>query len=53
MTRIASLQLNEAMTRIASLQLNEAMTRIASRRNGTILLDPSCRVEFPSKVLGT
>jgi hypothetical protein len=25
------------------------MERIASRRNGTISLDPSCRVEIPDK----
>jgi hypothetical protein len=27
----------------------EAMRRIAPRRNGTILLDPSCRVKIPEK----
>ena len=34
----------EAMARIAPSQPNEAMVRIAPRMNGTILLDPSCRV---------
>jgi hypothetical protein len=34
----------EAMARIASSQPNEAMARIAPRRNGTISLDPSFRV---------
>jgi hypothetical protein len=36
----------EAMARIAPSQPNEAMARIASRRNGTISLDPSCRVKI-------
>jgi hypothetical protein len=39
----------EAMARIAPSQPNEAMARIASRRNGTISLDPSCRVKIPEK----
>jgi hypothetical protein len=39
----------EAMARIAPLQLKEAMSRIASNRNGTILLDLSCRVKIPEK----
>jgi hypothetical protein len=43
----------EAMARIALSQPNEAMARIAPRRNGTISLDPSCRVKIPSKVLWT
>ena len=30
-------------------QPNEAMARIASRRNGTISLDPSCRVKITEK----
>ena len=37
----------EAMARIAPSQPNEAMARIAPRTNGTISLDPSCRVEIP------
>jgi hypothetical protein len=37
------------MARIAPSQPNEAMARIASRRNGTISLDPSCRVKIPEK----
>jgi hypothetical protein len=37
----------EAMARIAPSQPNEAMARIAFRRNGTISLGPSCRVEIP------
>ena len=36
----------KAMARIAPSQPNEAMARIASRRNGTISLDPSCRVKI-------
>jgi hypothetical protein len=36
----------EAMARIAPLQPSEAMGRIAFRRNGTILLDLSCKVEI-------
>ena len=39
----------EAMARIAPSQPNEAMARIAPRRNGTISLDPSCRVKIPEK----
>jgi hypothetical protein len=39
----------EAMAHIAPSQPNEAMARIASRRNCTILLDPSCRVKNPEK----
>jgi hypothetical protein len=31
-------------------QPNEAMARIGPRRNGTISLDPSCRVKIPEKV---
>jgi hypothetical protein len=38
------------MARIAPSQPNEAMARIAPRRNGTISLDSSCRVEIPEKV---
>jgi hypothetical protein len=38
-----------AMAKIAPSQPNEAMARIASRRNGTISLDPSCRVKIPEK----
>jgi hypothetical protein len=41
----------EAMARIAPSQPNEAMARIAPRRNGTISLDPSFQVKFPSKFL--
>jgi hypothetical protein len=37
------------MARIALSQPNEAMARIAPRRNGTISLDPSCRVKIPEK----
>jgi hypothetical protein len=37
------------MARIAPWQPNEAMARIAPRRNDTISLDPSCRVENPEK----
>jgi hypothetical protein len=37
----------EAMARIAPSQSNEAMAQITSRRNGTISLDPSCRVKIP------
>jgi hypothetical protein len=40
----------EAIARIAPSQPNEAMTRIALRRNGTISLDPSCRVKHPVQV---
>ena len=40
----------KAMARIAPLQPNEAMARIAPRRNGTISLDPSCRVKISRKV---
>ena len=39
----------EAMARIAPSQPNDAMARIATRRNGTISLDPSCRVKIPEK----
>jgi hypothetical protein len=39
----------EAMARIAPSQHNDAMARIAPRRNGSILLDPSCRVKNPEK----
>jgi hypothetical protein len=39
----------EAMARIAPWQPNEAMARIAPSINGTISLDPSCRVEIPEK----
>jgi hypothetical protein len=39
----------EAIARITPSQPNEAMARIAPRRNGTISLDPSCRVEIPEK----
>ena len=39
----------EAMARMVPSQPNEAMARIAPRRNGTISLDPSCRVEIPEK----
>jgi DNA-binding transcriptional regulator/RsmH inhibitor MraZ len=41
----------EAMARIAPSQPNEAMARTASRRNGTISLDPNCRVKIPEKFL--
>jgi hypothetical protein len=37
------------MARIAPSQPNEAMERIFSRRNGAILLEPSCRVKIPEK----
>jgi hypothetical protein len=39
----------EAMARMAPSQPNEAMARIVPRRNGTISLDKSCRVEIPEK----
>jgi hypothetical protein len=39
----------EAMARIAPSQPNEAMARFAFRKNGTISLDPSCRVQIDSK----
>ena len=39
----------KAMARIGPSQPNEAMAHIASRRNGTISLDPSCRVKIPEK----
>jgi hypothetical protein len=39
----------EAMARIAPSQPNEAMARIAPRTNGTISLDPSCRVKISEK----
>jgi hypothetical protein len=38
-----------AALRIATSQPNEAMARIAPRRNGTISLDPICRVKIPEK----
>jgi hypothetical protein len=38
------------MPRIAPSQPSEAMARIAPRRNGTISLDPSCRVKIPEKI---
>jgi hypothetical protein len=37
----------KAMARISPSQPNKAMGRIALRRNGTISLDPSCRVKIP------
>jgi hypothetical protein len=43
----------EAMARNAPSQPNEVMARIAPRRNGTISLDPSCRVKFSSEFLST
>jgi hypothetical protein len=39
----------EMMARIAPSPPNEAMARIALRRNGTISLDQSCRVEIPDQ----
>ena len=39
----------EAMACIAPSQPNEAMARLAPRRNGTISLDPSCRVKISEK----
>ena len=39
----------EAMARIVPSLSNEVMVRIAPRRNGTISLDPSCRVKIPEK----
>jgi hypothetical protein len=39
----------EAMARIAPSQPKEAMAHIAHRRNGTISLDPSCRVKIPEQ----
>jgi hypothetical protein len=39
----------EAMARFAPSQPNEAIARIAARRNGTISLDLSCRVEIPEQ----
>ena len=39
----------EAMARVAPSQPNEAIARIAPRRNGTISLDPSFRVEISEK----
>jgi hypothetical protein len=39
----------EAMARIALSQPNEAMVRIAPSRDGTISLDPSCRVKIPEQ----
>jgi hypothetical protein len=49
MARISPSQPNEAMARIAPSQPNEAMARIAPHRNGTILLDQSCRVKILEK----
>jgi hypothetical protein len=40
----------KAMARVAPSQPNEAMARVAPRRNGTISLDPSCRVKIPEQV---
>jgi hypothetical protein len=39
----------KAMARIAPSQPNEAMARIVSHRNGTISLDPICRVKIPER----
>jgi hypothetical protein len=39
----------EAMASIAPSQPNEAMARVAPRRNGTISLGASFRVEIPEK----
>jgi hypothetical protein len=39
----------EAMAHITASQPSEAMTRIAFRRNGTISLDPCCRVKNPEQ----
>jgi hypothetical protein len=39
----------EAIARIAPLRPSEAMARIAPRRNGTVLLDQSCRVKIPEQ----
>jgi len=39
----------DAMARIAPAQRNEAMVRMAPHRNGTISLDPSCRVKNPEQ----
>jgi hypothetical protein len=39
----------EAMARIAPSQPNGAMARIAPRTNGSISLDPSCRVKTSEK----
>jgi hypothetical protein len=41
----------EAKARIAPSQPSEAMARIAPRKNGTISLDPSCRVKIPEQRL--
>jgi hypothetical protein len=49
MARITPSQPNEAMARITPSQPNEAMARVAPRRNGTISLDPSCRVKIPEQ----
>jgi hypothetical protein len=40
----------ETMARISPSEPNEAMARIAPRRNGTLSLDPSCRVKIPEQV---
>jgi hypothetical protein len=39
----------EAMARISPSQPNEAMLCVVPRRNGTISLDPSCRVKIPEQ----
>jgi hypothetical protein len=39
----------EAIARVFPSQPNEAMARIAPRRNGTISLNPSCRVKIPEQ----
>jgi hypothetical protein len=39
----------EAMARITPSQPNDAVVRVAARRNGTISLDPSCRVKISEK----
>jgi hypothetical protein len=39
----------EAMARIAPSLPSEAMARIAPRRNGTMSLDPNCRVKIPEQ----
>jgi hypothetical protein len=39
----------EAMARIAPSHPNEAMAHIAPCRNGTISLDPSCRIKIPKR----
>jgi hypothetical protein len=40
----------EAMAQVAPSQPIETMAHIAPRRNGTISLDPSCRVKNPEQV---